>query len=284
MKLSIFPEAQPHPSKEDKRTEAFKFSAPYLPKIVTIVDDETLVKYVCNYAWSPSIFDGVRKADNFVSCDFLVYDIDQGMTIDEADSILCGTNYCYLILPSPSHSEANHRFRIILPLAHSILDQETFDATWQKGAELFKCVDPQCSDSCRAYFGSRDNDGFADFSKDFFIPVKPKKIAPEFTGFSASTTTMLLVSEDIKEVVKYLYGEERDKVPEAVDYFLKNAHTGLEGHWTNSLNRCAFSLALSEVPEDRIYEVLESLCPNGGLDKKDLDQVKRAIRDGQKAL
>ena len=285
IKLSIFPEAKPHPSsKEEKVQESFMVSKPYLPKIVTIVDEESLIKYVTNYAWSPFVFDGVRHADNFVSCDFLVYDIDEGLTIDDADNILSGTNYCYLILPSPSHTPENHRFRIIIPLAHSILDFDTYDATWLAGAELLGVVDEQCKDKARYYFGSRDNDGFADFGKDFFVPVKAKVEAPAYGGFSPSSTAMLSVTEDIKEVVKYLYGEERDKVPEAVDYFLKNAHTGLPGHWTNTLNRCAFSLSLSEVPEERIYEVLEKFCPEGGLDSKDLYQVKKAISDGQKAL
>lgn len=286
MKISIFPEAKSHPTKEEKRVEAFKFSAPYLPEVVTIIDEQKLRDYVCNYAWSPAIFNGARKAENFVSCDFLVYDVDEGMTIDDADNILSSTNYCYTILPSPSHTSENHRFRIILPLAHSILDLETFDATWSKGAELFRTIDTSCSDSCRAYFASRDNDGFEDFTKgrEFFVPVKAKVEAPVYGGFSPSSTAMLSVTDDIKEVVKYLYGEERDKVPEAVDYFLKNAHTGLPGHWTNTLNRCAFSLSLSEVPEERIYEVLEKFCPEGGLDSKDLYQVKKAISDGQKAL
>lgn len=285
MKLSIFPSAKAHPtSKAEKVQESFKVSKPYLPQTVTIVDDLSLIRYVTSYAWSPFIFDGYRHADNFVSCDFLVYDIDEGLTIDDADTILSGTNYCYLILPSPSHTPENHRFRVIIPLAHSILDKETYDETWSKGAELLGTVDQQTKDIARYFFGSTDNDGFADFSKDFFVPVKPKTLVPEKSGYLASTTEMLPVSADIKEVVKFLYGEERDKVPEAVDYFLKNAHTGLPGNWINSLNRCCFSLALSGVPEERIYEVMEKLAPDGGLDSKDKYQVKRAIRDGEKAL
>lgn len=280
MRISIFPEAKAHPSsKEEKIKESYKVSNPYLPETVTIVDDNSLVNYICNYAWSPIIFNGTRHADNFVSCDFLVYDIDEGMTIDEADAILSNTNYCYLILPSPSHTPTNQRFRIIIPLAHSILDFETYDSTWLAGAEILGVVDEQCKDKARYYFGCRDNDGFADFSKDFFVPIK--KHAPEKANFMPSTTTMLEVSADLADVVKYLYGEKRDKIPESVDYFLKNAHTSLPGHWNTSLNRFCFSLALSGVEEEKIYQVCEKFAPET-LDKRDIYQIERAIRDGYK--
>lgn len=280
MKLSIFPSAKAHPtSKAEKVQESFKVSKPYLPKTVSIVDDSTLIQYVTSHAWSPFVFNGHRHADNFVSCDFLVYDIDEGLTIDDADNILSQHNYCYVILPSPSHTKENNRFRVILPLAHTIRDFETYDSTWFAGAEILGVVDEQCKDKARYYFGSRDNDGFADFSKDFFVPIKPYK--EEKTGFVPSQTTMLAVTADTKELVKYLYGEERDKVPEAVDYFIRNAHTSLPGHWINSLNAFCFSLSLSEVDETKIEEVCEKLAPCP-LDKRDLYQIKKSISDGKK--
>jgi hypothetical protein len=282
MKISIFPEAKAHPSsKEEKRVESFKVSSPNLPKAVEIVDDNALIKYVTSYAWSPFVFDGVRHADNFVSCDFLVYDIDEGLTIEKADEILSNTNYCYLILPSPSHTLEKHRFRVIIPLAHSILDFDTYDLTWQFGADLLGVVDEQCKDKARYYFGSRDDDGGCDFGKDFLTPIK-KTLVPEKSGYTPSQTTMLSVTEDIQDLITQLYGEKRDKVPEAVDYFIKNAPTGLPGNWTNSLNAAAFSLALSGVDEEIIIQTFENLAPEGSLDKKDLYQVRRAVKDGQK--
>lgn len=285
MRLSIFIDAKAHPkNKEEKQREALKLSNPYVPQTVTVTDENHLIQLITHHAWSPFVFSGYRHSDNFVSCDFLVYDIDEGLTIDEADTILSSNNFCYLILPSPSHTETNHRFRIIIPLAHSILDLETYEETWKTGADILKFVDKQCSDPCRGYFGSRDDDGFSDFSKDFFVPVKKKSSSTDLRGYGHSTTEMMPVTEDIAEIVKYLYGEERTKVPEAVDFFLKNAHTGLPGEWTNSLNAAVFSLTLSEVPEDRIVEVLEKIAPNGGLDKNDLYQINRAIRDGKKAI
>lgn len=282
MRISIFREAKAHPvGKAEKVSNTFKCSAPYIPETVIVKTENELIDYITKYAWSPAIFNGVRKADNFVSTDFLVYDIDDGMTIDEADSKLLPTGFSYLILPSPSHTDIAPRFRIIIPLAHTIRDIDTFDATWQDGAAFFQTVDKQCSDSCRFYFASRANDGYWQ-EGDFLVPVK-KQINP-VAKFSPSQTNLLPVSAEIKDVVTKLYGKDRDKIPEAVDYFIKNAHTGMKGEWVNSLNSAAFSLALSKVADHVIIEVLESLCPEGSLDKKDIYQVKRAIRDGKKAL
>lgn len=281
MKISIFPDAKAHPSsKAEKVTESFKVSNPHLPKTVDIVDDNSLIEYITSFAWSPFVFNGYRHADNFVSCDFLVYDIDEGLTIDEADALLLKSGYCYLILPSPSHSPENHRFRVILPLAYSIFDFDTYDSTWLEGAKILGVVDEQCKDKARYYFGSTQNDGFADFSGDFFAPIK--KMAQVNRGYVPSQTTMLDVTTDIKELITQIYGEERTKVPEAVDYFIRNAPTGIPGSWINSLNAFCFSLSLSEVEDDVIMQAVEKLAPNE-LDRRDLYQIRKAIKDGKKS-
>jgi hypothetical protein len=280
MKISIFPESNPHPkSKGEKVKEARKTSAPFLPVVKTISNEQELIDLVCNNSWSPAIFNGVRKAANFVSCDFLVYDIDEGLTIDEADKILQSQKLCYLILPSPSHVPVtNERFRVIMPLAYSITDIETFNNTWKAGARILQAVDEQCCDSCRFYFGSTDDDGVWQ-EGDFFEPVK--KIVPENRGYVPSQTSMIDVTEDMKELVLKIYGKERDKVPEAVDYFIKNAHTGIRGGWVSALNSFTFSLSLSGIDDTIIWELCEQLAPDP-LDSRDIYQIKKAIRDGQK--
>lgn len=281
MKISIFPEAKPHPkSKAEKVKESFKVSKPYLPKTVDIVDENSLVEYVTSFAWSPFVFDGVRHADNFVSCDFLVYDIDEGLTIDGADEILKAQQFCYLILPSPSHTPTNHRFRVVLPLAHSITDEETYAATWRAGAEILGVVDEQCKDTARYFFGSRSDDGFWQ-EGDFFMPRK-KVIVPENRGYVPSQTTLINVTDDKKELVKKIYGKERDKIPEAVDYFITNAKTGISGGWISALNSFVFSLSLSGIDDTIIWELCEQLAPEE-LDKRDNYQIKKAIADGKKA-
>lgn len=277
LKISIFPSVNPLPqSKEEKKTESFKASAPYKPEVKTVATEAELIETVTNYAWSPAVFDGTRKAENFVSCDFLVYDIDEGMTIDQADAIVTKLGLCCLCLPSPSHTELSHRFRLIFPLATSITDIESFDATWQEGAKHFS-VDEQCSDSCRFYFGSTQNDGFWIEGK-FFEPVTVSRGTEKLVH---NNSNMLIVGDDIKATVEQIYGEPRTKVPEVVDHFIRNAHTGLKGSWVNSLNAFCFSLALTGVHNDVIVSACETLAPET-LDKKDRYQINRAIKDGER--
>jgi hypothetical protein len=282
MRLSIFPAANPHPrNKDEKRVEAFKFSAPHLPEVRDFFTEDELIELVTNNCWSPFVFSGQRHADNFVSCDLLVYDIDEGLTIDEAKSKVEKLGLACLCLPSPSHTDEAHRFRLIMPLSRTIYSEEIYAATWSTGAEIFGTVDQQTKDLARAFFGCTMTDGFWN-EGELFEPVEATE--KEEIGTEAHSNTLLLpVSEDINEIVKSIYGEDRKYVPEAVDFFVRNAHTGISGGWINALNRFCFSLALSGVGESTILSVCNELAPSE-LDKKDMYQIKRAIKDAEKEL
>jgi hypothetical protein len=113
---------------------------------------------------------------------------------------------------------------------------------------------------------------------EFLVPKK----AIKNTSDKLFNELQVEVPEDLKDVVKLLYGKDRDVIPEAVEFFLTNAHTGLSGLWINSLNSFCFSLALSGVDATIIYEVVEKLAPEP-LDNKDEYQIKKSIQDGKKA-
>ncbi len=281
MKLSIWPKANPHPkTKEEKGFVGFQVSSPNLPTTVEFEDSSSLITYVTQNAWSPFVFSGVRNANNFVSCDFLVYDIDDGLTIDKTEDIIKKLGLCCLCLPSPSHSEQLHKFRIILPLAYSITSPDVYIATWLKGADIFGTVDEQCKDLARFFNSSTTEDGFWEEGV-LFEPQAPKQATGTSPSSDGDQGILLPVSGDINETVKAIYGEERHFISESVDFFIRNAHTGLQGEWINSLNRFCFSLALSEISEDVILRVCNELAPSE-LDKKDLYQIKKAISDARK--
>jgi hypothetical protein len=279
MKISIFPDVAPLPkSKEEKHQQSKKASQ---CKVVTAANDTQLAETICKFAWSPFIFEkNKRLADNFLSTDFLVYDIDEGMTIDAAAEIVEKEKLCALILPSTSHTPEAHRFRIILPLARTITSAPVYQETWLRGAEIFGVVDEQCKDLARFFFSCRDDDGFW-LEGDFFTPVQPAPVIKQ--DYTPSQTTMIDVTGDLSQLVEQIYGEKREKIPEAVDFFLKNAHTGLKGSWNASLNSFVFSLTLSGVDEGIIWDVCEQLAPLP-LDRADTYQIKRSIRDGKAAI
>lgn len=279
MRLSIYPKVNFLPKNKDEKALQSKLASnPNLPQVLEINTDEDLINAVTSYGWSPSIFSGVRHNDNFVSTDFMSLDIDSGLRIEDAEKRVQSLGLACLCLPSPSHTEASHRFRLIFPLAKTILTQDDFDTTWDFLQKKFPELDAQCSDYARWYAPSKMEAGFWQ-DGEFLVPKKaPQK---EATVYNLKET-QVEVPEELGEIVKLLYGKDRDTIPEAVEFFLTNAHTGLSGLWINSLNSCVFSLALSGVDDTIIEEVIAKVSPEA-LDNKDLYQIKRSIRDGKKA-
>jgi hypothetical protein len=279
MKLSIYPKVNFLPkNKDDKILQSKLTSSPNFPDVVEIATDEDLIKTVTSFGWSPCIFSGYRNNNNFLSCDFMSLDVDSGLTIEEAERRVQKLGVACLCLPSPSFTPEFHKFRLIFPLAKTILNTEDFDSTWDWLQEQFPELDAQCSDYARWYAPSKMEAGFWQ-DGDFLLPKK----APEKQSLSLNLKeTQVEVPEELSEIVKLLYGKERGTIPEAVEFFLTNAHTGLSGLWINSLNSCVFSLALSGVDATIIEEVIAKVSPEP-LDKKDIYQINRAVRDGNKA-
>lgn len=279
MKLSIYPKVNFLPKNKDEKALQSKLASnPNLPQILEINTEEDLINAVTSYGWSPSIFSGVRHNDNFISTDFMSLDIDSGLRIEEAEKRVQSLGLACLCLPSPSHTQELHKFRLIFPMAKTILNPEDFDATWDFLQKQFPELDTQCSDYARWYAPSKMEDGFWQ-DGEFLVPKKAPQVQP--SSFNLKET-QVDVPEDLAEIVKLLYGKERETIPEAVEFFLTNAHTGLSGLWINSLNSFCFSLALSGVDGTLIQEVVEKIAPNA-LDNKDTYQISRAIKDGTKA-
>jgi len=279
MRLSIYPKVNFLPKNKDEKALQSKLASnPNLPQILEINTEEDLINAVTSYGWSPSIFSGVRHNDNFVSTDFMSLDIDSGLRIEDAEKRVQSLGLACLCLPSPSHTQEAHRFRLIFPLAKTILTCEDFDATWDFLQKQFPELDAQCSDYARWYAPSKMDDGFWQ-DGDFLVPKKAPQAQPSSSNYAE---TQVDVPEELSEIVKLLYGKERDRISESVEFFLTNAHTGLPGLWINALNSCVFSLALSGVDATIIEEVIAKIAPNE-LDKRDLYQIKRSIADGRKA-
>ena len=278
MRLSIYPRVNFLPKNKDEKALQSKLASnPNLPQTLEIVTEEDLINAVTSYGWSPSIFSGVRHNDNFVSTDFMSLDIDSGLRIEDAEMRVQSLGLACLCLPSPSHTPEAHRFRLVFPVAKTIFLQEDFDATWDFLQKQFPELDAQCSDYARWYAPSKMEAGFWQ-DGEFLVPKK----APQQALNEVYKETQVDVPDNIKDVVKLLYGRDRETIPEAVSFFLENARTGLPGLWVNSLNACVFSLALSGVDDTIIEEVISNIAPNE-LDKVDSYQINRAIRDGKKA-
>lgn len=63
--------------------------------------------------------DGHRKTENVIEgFNLLILDVDSGLSIDVAKSLL--SKYTYLIATTKRHTETHNRYRIVLPMSHTL--------------------------------------------------------------------------------------------------------------------------------------------------------------------
>lgn len=130
------------------------------------VPEGDLVARILDSNWCPATFKdpkGRRHRDNFESINLLVFDIDSSLTITQATDILTQEGFEYLLGTSKSHQiekngqPACDRFRIVIPLAEEIMDEDTYKSTWQYYADkYFPDADPQCKDVPRFYYPCKE--------------------------------------------------------------------------------------------------------------------------------
>lgn len=98
-------------------------------------DLEIISEVICKHAWSPIIWKGGnRKKINFLRCDYLVLDFDDGTpTMEDAADKFC--EYAHIIAPTKSHQKekdgkpACDRFRLIVPFAEPVTDRARYEYT-----------------------------------------------------------------------------------------------------------------------------------------------------------
>lgn len=282
MLLSIFIKAKAHPKgKQEKAYNSQFCGKPHEPSIVEINTEDDLFDVITQYAWSPSIYCDTRSLKNFLFADFIAADIDDGMTLQEAEKLCEKANLTAMVAPSPSHTKEHHKFRIVVPLVKRITDLATFDATWKKLEEIFPALDQQCKDASRFYFACRtDTDDCFWYEGDMLEPaeVQINNLTYEQSRSRINTTVSSGDLEN-KDILTFLYGKVPRRISGAVAHFFENADSGLSGEWTCSLNSAVFALALLKIDEDKIWEAIDSVSPEP-LDEKDEYQIKKAIRDG----
>jgi Origin of replication binding protein len=94
-----------------------------------------------------------RKKDNFLQAGFLAVDIDHGLTIPEALSNSFVQAFAGLIYTTPSHTDQDHRFRIVFQLDQPISDPQTMEHAYTGLIQKFG-GDRSCKDACRMFFGN----------------------------------------------------------------------------------------------------------------------------------
>ena len=122
-------------------------------KAVRYLDLESTFK-TCNYSsiqWKSNY----RNEDNFISATGFIVDIDDGMTIQEAESLLNQHNLNYALITSKSHSDTLHKFHVLIPFNRKVFTIENYKAAANRiKEELFPALDSNTMDAARFMYGS----------------------------------------------------------------------------------------------------------------------------------
>lgn len=276
MELSVFKKITLPKNKEEKGLLARYSSNPYIPEIIICNNIKDLLSIISTYGYSPNIFNGFRKQDNFKYTDFCILDIDEGLSIQDAHIRIEKTDLTCICLPTSSHTEQNHRFRLIFPLSSRIDNINDFKSTMGVLVDIFPEADPSCTgDYSRFFFPSiLSDEGFIYNG----ILLKPSRVI-ETPLETFGRKRVVTVGHDIENVIESIFGAKRDTIPESIDFFIRNASTGIPNGWNNALNAFCFSLAINGLTYDQIYDIVKSIAPEP-LDSRDEYTIERSFNDG----
>ena len=98
----------------------------------------------------------------------------------------------------------------------------------------------------------------------------------------ASRKTLVTPNPSTNEYLKALYGRVPGNVPECINHFLTEGHSGLDGGWIVTLNSFCFVLGLQVIDFDVMLEVIYDVAPEP-LDERDMKTIERAYNDGIKS-
>lgn len=142
---------------------------------------------------SHHFIDGIRRQSHVIKgVNLIVIDVDGTATLDEAKAVL--QDYTYHIYTTKRHTPQEHRFRIVLPMSHTLKLSADEYTEFMKGVLQFLPfrTDEQTSQANRKWLSNPDAEVFENEGKLFdVLPFIPKtKKAEEFQKFVSETGNM----------------------------------------------------------------------------------------------
>jgi hypothetical protein len=147
-------------------------------------DIASFSRVIATKVWSPIVWSGgVRKGENFISCQYMALDFDDGLfTLDDAKQWLADKNLSGIIGTSKSHQKekttpsgkilpAVDRFRLVTPLAEPIRKASQYIYNMTAIMDELPC-DKACKDAARYFFPCRDI-VHTQYIADGKYPVRP---------------------------------------------------------------------------------------------------------------
>lgn len=257
MKITVLP----HGDDPTKACEGFV-------KEVTLTE---LHSQIFEASYSAFVFkDNYRLGENFLSADFMVVDIDDGLSYLIAMERLKGLKLKYSLSFSKNHQKQKgkkapcDRYHIIIPLEDRILDHKVYLSTWEKLRESFPESDRVVKDKARFFYKSVHHsvDGAIIQTEGNSLelvfktgPGQPKK--DKNTPAAASYTPLILSPTLHKWIVE--------------------APSGLDGIFNHTLYGAAKDLIRQISDEEQMIEFLQRFSPEP-FDHTDLTTIRSAIQ------
>ena len=108
----------------------------------------------CGCTFSPAIYDGKRKKDNYAGQQLIALDFDDGVSFAEikerAELYMLPILFAYKTF---SYTEEHEKFRVVFALSDIIFDLFTSEVIISMFMEIFKECDKACKDGSRMFFG-----------------------------------------------------------------------------------------------------------------------------------
>ncbi len=106
------------------------------------------------YALAPYLKSEHRDESNFISSEIALIDIDDGMKITDLANAEFYQKYGSGYYTTPSHTEENHRFRIIYRLSAPVTDPEDMRIIYEGLLAIHGAADVSCKDPSRLFYGT----------------------------------------------------------------------------------------------------------------------------------
>ena len=105
-------------------------------------------------ATSAALLDNHRHNGSFKSRQLVLVDVDEGMRIEELLEDEFYNTYGAGFYTTPSHTQENHRFRIMFRLEEPITNSDDMKAIFIALMKVFTKGDASCKDATRIFFGT----------------------------------------------------------------------------------------------------------------------------------
>lgn len=136
---------------KNDRNDTGAFSEGWMDFEVTI--KELAGAIAKGFAFCAQMKGGTRKAANFKQCGFLAVDIDDGLPLEQIETVDIVKSSATMIYTTASHTEDAHRYRIVFALAEPILDRAEYAAAL-RSLVLRTSGDIASTDPARIFYGN----------------------------------------------------------------------------------------------------------------------------------